>query len=395
LPKLGLRALDVADRRVFLRADLNAPLDRGEVVDDTRLSAVLPTIRHILDARGSIVLASHLGRPRGKPDPKYSLKPVGERLAGLLGRAVPLAPDCVGAEVAARARALEPGGILLLENLRFHAGEEANDDAFARDLAALADCYVDDAFAAAHRAHASIAAITRHVQPAAAGLLMQAELEALGRILESPARPLVAVLGGAKVSDKLVLVENLLSRVDALLVGGGMAYTFLRALGHDVGRSLVEADRVETARRVLDASRRQGTPIVLPVDSVAAEGPDSTVTRVVSVRSIPAGHMGLDIGPATVERFAEPLRRARTIVWNGPMGVFEREPFAAGTLALARAMAEASAFTVVGGGDTVSAVRRAGVEAKIGYISTAGGAFLEFLEGRKLPGVEALTDAAP
>jgi phosphoglycerate kinase len=393
LPKLGLRALDLADKRVFLRADLNAPLDRGEVVDDTRLAAVVPTIRHILHARGSIVLASHLGRPGGKPDPRYSLRPVGERLAALLGRPLPLAPDCVGPEVAAQARALERGGILLLENLRFHAEEEANDDGFARDLAALADCYVNDAFAAAHRAHASIAAITRHLKPAAAGLLMQAELEALGRILESPARPLVAVLGGAKVSDKLMLVESLLARVDALLVGGGMAYTFLRALGHDVGRSLVEVDRLETARRVLETSRRRGTPIVLPVDAVAAEGPESSATRVVSVRAIPAAHMGLDIGPATVERFAEPLRRARTIVWNGPMGVFEREPFAAGTLALARAVAEASAFSVAGGGDTVSAIRRAGVEARIDYISTAGGAFLEFLEGRALPGVEALTDA--
>jgi phosphoglycerate kinase len=393
LSKLSIRDVDLADKRVFLRADLNAPLDRGEVADDTRLTAVVPTIRHIFEARGAVVLASHLGRPMGKPDPKYSLKPVGERLAALLGRAVPLAPDCVGPAVSAQARGLEPGGIVLLENLRFHPEEEANDDGFARDLASLADCYVNDAFAAAHRAHASIAAITRHLKPAVAGLLMRAELEALGRILESPARPLVAVLGGAKVSDKLTLVENLLARVDALLVGGGMAYTFLRALGHDVGRSLVEVDRIETARRVLEASRRQGTPIVLPVDAVVADGPDSSTTRVVSVRAIPAAQMGLDIGPATVERFAETLARARTVVWNGPMGVFEKEPFAAGTRAVALTVAKVSAFSVVGGGDTVSAVRRAGVEAKIGYISTAGGAFLEFLEGRKLPGVEALTEA--
>jgi len=393
LPKLSLRELDLAGRRVFLRADLNAPLDRGAVADDTRLSAVVPTIRHIWDAGGSVVLASHLGRPAGRPDPKYSLKPVGERLAALLDRPVPLAPDCVGAEVAALARALEPGQLLLLENLRFHAEEEANDDAFARDLAALGECYVDDAFAAAHRAHASIAAITRHLKPAAAGLLMQAELEALGRILESPARPMVAVLGGAKVSDKLMLVEHLLARVDALLIGGGMAYTFLRALGHDVGRSLVEAERVETARRVLEAARRQGTRITLPVDAVVAEGVDSPSGRPTGIREIPSAQMGLDIGPATVERFAEALKAARTIVWNGPMGVFEREPFAAGTLAVARAVVAAPAFSVIGGGDTVSAVRRAGVAEKIGYISTAGGAFLEFLEGRALPGVEALTDA--
>jgi phosphoglycerate kinase len=393
LPKLGLRELDLAGRRAFVRADLNAPLDGGAVADDTRLAAVLPTIRHILDARGSVVLASHLGRPKGQPDPKYSLKPVGERLATLLDRPVSLAPDCVGAEVTAMARALEPGQVLLLENLRFHAEEEANDDGFARALAALGDCYVNDAFAAAHRAHASIAAITRHLKPAAAGLLMQAELEALGRILEAPAHPLVALLGGAKVSDKLMLVENLLARVDALLVGGGMAYTFLRALGHDVGRSLVETDRLETARQVLQSARRQGTRIVLPVDAVVADGLDSPAGRLVGIREIPPAQMGLDIGPATVERFAEVLKSARTIVWNGPMGVFERDPFAAGTVAVARGVAGAGAFSVIGGGDTVSAVRRAGVADKIGYISTAGGAFLEFLEGRTLPGVEALTDS--
>jgi phosphoglycerate kinase len=392
LPKLTVRQLDVSGQRVFLRADLNVPLDRGEVADDTRLTAAIPTIRHVVDAGGRVVLASHLGRPKGAPDPKYSLKPVGERLATLLQRAVPLAPDCVGPEVSAQARALGPGDILLLENLRFHAEEEANDDGFARALAALANCYVNDAFAAAHRAHASIAAITRHLQPAAAGLLMEAELEALGRIFESPARPLVALLGGAKVSDKLMIVENLVARVDALLIGGGMAYTFLRALGHEVGRSLVEPDRIETARRIVESARHQGTQIVLPVDAVVADGVDSPSGRAVGIREIPAAQMGLDIGPRTVDRFREALKSARTIVWNGPLGVFERDPFAAGTLAVARAVAEASAFTVVGGGDTVSAIRRAGVEAKIGYISTAGGAFLEFLEGRTLPGVEALTD---
>jgi phosphoglycerate kinase len=393
LPKLSLRELDLAGRRAFVRADLNAPLAEGAVADDTRLAAVVPTIRHILEAGGSVVLASHLGRPKGKPDPKYSLKPVGERLAALLDRPVPLAPDCIGTEVAAMAQALEPGQILLLENLRFHAEEEANDDGFARALAALGDCYVNDAFAAAHRAHASIAAITRHLKPAAAGLLMQAELEALGRILESPARPVVALLGGAKVSDKLMLVENLLARIDALLAGGGMAYTFLRALGHDVGRSLVEADRIDTARQILQSARRQGTRIVLPVDAVVADGLESPSGRLVGIREIPAAQMGLDVGPATVERFAESLKSAKTIVWNGPMGVFERDPFAAGTIAVARAVADAAAFSVIGGGDTVSAVRRAGVADKIGYISTAGGAFLEFLEGRTLPGVEALTDS--
>ena len=394
MTKLSIEQLDLGERRVFLRADLNVPLEGEAVSDDTRLTAVMPTIQHALKQGAAVVLASHLGRPRGKPAPDFSLKPVAERLAVLLGRTVPLAPDCVGAETEARARALRAGELLLLENLRFHAEEEANDDGFARQLTALADCYVNDAFAAAHRAHASIAAITHHVQPAAAGLLMRRELEALTRILERPERPLVAILGGAKVSDKLALVEHLLERVDALLIGGGMAFTFLRALGHDVGRSLVEADRVETARRVLEGARRRGVALVLPVDAVVAPGIDSTEGRAVGIRDIPPTHMGLDIGPRSVDRFATSLRAARTIVWNCPMGVFEKAPFAAGTLGLARAVVEGPAFSVVGGGDTVAAVTRAWVAGRIGYISTAGGAFLEFLEGRTLPGVEALTEAA-
>ena len=391
--KLSIEQVELAGRRVFLRADLNAPLEHGVVSDDTRLTAVLPTIRHALDRGASVVLASHLGRPKGGPDSKYSLAPVATRLAALLERPVPLAPDCVGEQVEELAGALQPGQLLLLENLRFHPEEEANDDAFARRLAGLADVYVNDAFAAAHRAHASIAAITRHLQPAAAGLLMRRELEALGRILESPARPLVAVLGGAKVSDKIALVEHLLARVDVLVIGGGMAFTFLRALGHGVGKSLVETDRIETARGTLETARRRGVQIVLPVDAVVAAGLDSPSGRAVSVRDIPADQMGLDLGPLSVERFAAVVRTAKTIVWNGPMGVFEKPAFATGTVALARAVAESSAFTVIGGGDTVAAVNQAGVAARIGYISTAGGAFLEFLEGRPLPGVEALTEA--
>jgi phosphoglycerate kinase len=392
--KLSIEQLDLGGRRVFLRADLNVPLDGTAVADDTRLTAVIPTIEHALKGGAAVVLASHLGRPKGKPAPQYSLRPIADRLGALLGRPIPLAPDCVGPETEARARQVQPGEILLLENLRFHAEEEANDDGFARQLAALADCYVNDAFAAAHRAHASIEAITRHLQPAAAGLLMRRELETLTRILDRPERPLVAILGGAKVSDKLALVEHLLERVDALLIGGGMAFTFLRAMGHDVGRSLVEADRVETARRVLESARRRGVQLVLPVDAVVAEGVDSPEGRAVGIREIPPASMGLDIGPLTVARFATVLRTARTIVWNGPMGVFEKPAFAEGTLALARTVADGPAFTVVGGGDTVAAVARAGVVERIGYISTAGGAFLEFLEGRKLPGVEALTEAA-
>jgi phosphoglycerate kinase len=392
--KLSIEQLDLGGRRVFLRADLNAPLEGGTVSDDTRLRAVVPTIQYATSRGAAVVLASHLGRPKGRPTPDASLRPVAEHLERLLAQPVPLAPDCVGAEVTEQVQGLKPGEVLLLENLRFHKEEEVNDEGFARALAVLGDCYVNDAFAAAHRAHASIAAITKFLQPAAAGLLMQKELSALGRIVEHPERPLAAVLGGAKVSDKLALVEHLLSQVDALLVGGGMAFTFLRALGHDVGRSLLESDQIETARRVLDSGRRRGVPIVLPVDVVVAAGPDSATGSVVGIREIPAALAGLDVGPLTVERFAATLSSARTIVWNGPMGVFEKRPFAGGTLGVARAVAAASAFSIVGGGDTVAAVNAAGVADRIGYLSTAGGAFLEFLEGRTLPGVQALTEVA-
>ena len=378
---------------MFLRADLNAPLEAGAVSDDTRLRGVVPTIQYALDHGASVVLASHLGRPKGGPEPKYSLRPVAERMATLLGRPVELAPDCVGPETSALATALQPGQVLLLENLRFHPEEEANDDGFAQRLAGLAEVYVDDAFAAAHRAHASIAAITRYLKPAAAGLLMKRELEALTRLLEAPERPLAAVLGGAKVSDKIALVEHLLARVDALLIGGGMAFTFLRALGHSIGKSLVEPDRIEMARATLETARRRGVQVVLPVDAVVADGLDSPSGRAVSIREIPDGQMGLDIGPLTVDRFAATLKTAKTIVWNGPMGVFEKAPFAAGTVGVARAVVGGSAFSVIGGGDTIAAVNQAGVADRIGYISTAGGAFLEFLEGRTLPGVEALTEA--
>lgn len=394
MAKLTIERLDLDGRHVFLRADLNAPLDGGAVSDDTRLRAVVPTIQYATSRGAAVVLASHLGRPQGRPTPDASLRPVAERLEVLLAQPVPLAPDCVGSEVTERAQSLKPGQVLLLENLRFHKEEEVNDEGFARALAALGDCYVNDAFAAAHRAHASIAAITKFLQPAAAGLLMQKELSALTRIMERPERPLAAVLGGAKVSDKLALVENLLARVDTLLIGGGMAFTFLRSLGHGVGRSLLEGEQIDTARRILNTARRRGVPVVLPVDVVVAAGPDSPTGSVVGIREIPASLMGLDIGPLTVERFAAALKPARTIVWNGPLGVFEKRAFAEGTLGVARAVAAASAFSVVGGGDTVAAVNVAGVADRIGYISTAGGAFLEFLEGRPLPGVQALTEAS-
>ena len=387
--------MELAGKRVFLRVDFNVPLEDGRVTEDTRIRAALPTIEYCLKAGAAVLLASHLGRPKGTPDPRYSLRPVAAKLEELLGRPVPLLPDCVGPEVEAAAAALKPGEVVLLENLRFHAEEEANDPGFARRLASLADVYVDDAFAAAHRAHASTEGIARILHPAAAGLLMARELEALGRIFENPEHPFMAVLGGAKVSDKLGLVEHLLARVDAVLIGGGMAYTFLVALGHDVGRSLLEPDRVEAARAMLGRARALGVRVRLPVDLVAASGPDSVEgIRVVSVREMPRDLMGLDIGPVTVAQFAATLASARTIVWNGPLGVFEKAPFAAGTLGIARAVANSAAFSVIGGGDTIAAVHQAGVAERIGYISTAGGAFLEFLEGRTLPGVAALDEAA-
>ncbi len=395
MPKRSIEDVELRDRRVFVRVDFNVPLGRdGEVAEDARIRAALPTLERIR-ARGAraIVVASHLGRPRGRPDPRYSMAPVARRLAGLLGEPVPLAPDCVGPAVEKQAGALPPGGLLLLENLRFHAGEEANDPAFAEALARLGEVYVDDAFAAAHRAHASIEGITRHLRPAVAGLLMARELAALGRIFDAPARPLVAILGGAKVSDKLALIDSLLGRVDRLLVGGGMAFTFLRAQGLEIGRSLLEPELLDRARALADAARARGVDLRLPVDTVVAESPDAAAGAVVPTHAIPVDRMGLDIGPATVARFTEGLVDSRTIVWNGPMGVFERAPFAGGTLGLARAVAAAPALSVVGGGDTVAAVQQAGVAERIGYLSTGGGAFLEYLEGRTLPGVAALDDA--
>lgn len=387
--------MELAGKRVFLRVDFNVPLEDGRVAEDTRIRAALPTIELCLKAGAAVLLASHLGRPKGKPDLRASLRPVATKLEELLGRPVPLLPDCVGPEVEAAAAALKPGEAVLLENLRFHAEEEANDPAFARRLALLADVYVNDAFAAAHRAHASTEGIARILHPAAAGLLMARELEALGRIFESPERPVMTVLGGAKVSDKLGLVEHLLARVDVVLIGGGMAYTFLAALGHDVGRSLLEPDRIEAARAILGRARALGVRVRLPVDLVVARGPDSVEgIRVVSVRDMPGDLMGLDIGPVTVAQFTALLASAKTIVWNGPLGVFEKAPFSAGTLGIARAVAGSAAFSVIGGGDTIAAVHQAGVAEKIGYISTAGGAFLEFLEGQTLPGVAALDEAA-
>jgi phosphoglycerate kinase len=391
--KRTVEEIDVAGRRVFLRVDFNVPLtEGGEVAEDARIRGVLPTIELLRKAGARVVLASHLGRPKGGPDPRYSLRPVAARLSQLVGETVALAPDCIGSTVETQARDLRPGGLLLLENLRFHPEEEKNDPAFAKALAALGDVYVDDAFAAAHRAHASTEGITRFLRPAVAGLLMKQELEALGRVFDAPARPLVAILGGAKVSDKLKLVESLLARVDRLLIGGGMAFTFLKAQGHEVGRSLLESDLIPAAARLLETAQARGAELRLPVDTVVAPAVDAGAGEVVPVTAIPADRMGLDIGPATVAAFAAVIRESRTVVWNGPMGVFERAPWAAGTLGVARAVAEAPGLTVVGGGDTVAAVEQAGVARRIGYLSTGGGAFLEYLEGRTLPGVAALDE---
>jgi phosphoglycerate kinase len=396
--KLSIRDLQMAGGRVFIRVDFNVPLEGARVADDTRIRETLPTLRFAAERGARLVLASHLGRPKGKPDAKYSLRPVAAKLSELLGKPVALAEDCVGADAESRSRALADGEMLLLENVRFHAGEEKNDEAFSRQLARLSDgLFVCDAFGSAHRAHASVAGITRFVRQAAAGLLMEKELAYLGKAVTDPERPLVAVLGGAKVSDKIEVVRNLMRLADALLIGGAMAYTFLKSEGVPVGRSLVEDDKLSLARDLLSEARSGKARFLLPVDHVVASGPDDAAPAAVDIGATPPDKMGLDVGPKTVAQFRGEVMRARTIVWNGPLGMFEREAFAAGTMEMARAVADATsagATSIIGGGDSVAAVHRAGVADKISHISTGGGASLEFLAGRKLPGVEALTDKA-
>ena len=394
LRKRSIQDISLRGKRVFMRVDFNVPLDaQGRVTDDTRIQASVPTIRYATESGAKVILASHLGRPAGKPDPKYSLEPVGARLAGLLGQDVMMAGDCVGPGVEALVARMQEGDVLLLENLRFHAGEEQNDPSFARQLARLADVYVNDAFGTAHRAHASTAGITRFVSTAVAGLLMQAELEHLGKLLTAPARPFIAILGGAKVSDKLGLILHLLPRLDQVLIGGGMAYTFLRAQGTPVGSSLVEEEKLEAAREILDQAASLGVTLRLPEDHVVAPRLEAAApTQVVPRDGIPSGWMGGDIGPQTLATFTQAISAANTIVWNGPLGVCEIEAFAQGTRAIAHAVASAQATTIVGGGDTVAAVNQAGVAERITHISTGGGAFLELLEGRELPGVMALMD---
>jgi phosphoglycerate kinase len=388
--KKTVRDIDVAGKRVLVRIDFNVPLEHGAVGDDTRIRAALPTIQYLIDHKAKTILCSHLGRPKGKPVSAYSLGPVGARLSQLLKREVRTAPDCVGPVVQDLVHALRPGEVLLLENLRFHPEEEANEAGFVRALAALADVYVDDAFGSAHRAHASTAGVAERL-PAVAGFLMERELTFLGRALADPARPFVAILGGAKVSDKIAVIDNLLGKVDTLLIGGGMANTFLKAQGKEVGDSLVENDKLDIAGTLL---RNGNDKLILPVDAVIADRFDAQAQwRGVDVDDVPPGWRIVDIGPKTIERFKEHLRGARTVVWNGPMGVFEMTPFAEGTFAIARALAELSgATTIIGGGDSAAAVEQAGVAERVTHISTGGGASLEFLEGRELPGVAVLQD---
>ena len=386
-----IRDLAVAGRRVFIRVDFNVPLEHGRITDDTRIRAALPTINAALKGGATVILASHLGRPKGKPNPEFTLKPVADHLARLLGRSVAFAPDSIGPAAAEVIRA-NPGGVVLLENLRFHAEEEKNDASFAKALADLADVYVNDAFGSAHRAHASTEGIVHHVKQSAAGLLMADEVQYLGKALGSPEKPFVAILGGAKVSDKLEVIENLIERVDALLIGGAMAYTFLKAQGRPVGKSLVEDDLLDTARGLLDRARRAGVELMLPVDHVVAPTLDASApTATLKVDDPAIGErMGLDIGPETTAAYARVISTARTVVWNGPMGVFEMEPFAAGTIGVAKAVAAVKGTTIIGGGDSVAAVTQAGVADRMTHISTGGGASLEFLGGRTLPGVAAL-----
>jgi phosphoglycerate kinase len=395
--KLTIKDLDLRGKRVFIRVDFNVPLKDGVVTDDTRIRETLPTLKLAIEKGARLVLASHLGRPKGGPDPKYSVKPAAKKLEELLGKPVAFASDCVGPEAEAKSKELKDGDVLVLENVRFHPEEEKNDENFSKQLAALCDgVFVCDAFGSAHRAHSSVVGITKFVKQAAAGLLMEKELAYIGKAISNPARPFVAILGGAKVSDKIEVVENLMKIADAMLIGGGMAYTFLKAQGLTIGKSLVEKDKIELAKKILADAKAKNFKLLLPVDHVIApEFKADAPATTVAVTATPADQMGLDIGPKTIEAYSAEIAKAKTIVWNGPMGVFEMPAFAKGTLAIAKAVAAATtsgATSIIGGGDSVAAVHQAGIADKISHISTGGGASLEFLGGRKLPGVEALTN---
>ena len=403
MPKLTIRDIDLTNKRLFIRVDFNVPLtdDGSTITDDTRIKATLPTLKYALEHKAKVILASHLGRPKGKVNPKYSLRPVVDRLRELLDKElgaavnVAFAPDCVGDVAVEMSRQLESGQVLLLENLRFHAEEEANDEGFSKSLAALADVYVNDAFGSAHRAHASTEGMTHFVQPAAAGLLMEKEITYLGKALEAPEKPFVAIIGGSKISGKIDVIDNLLDKVDTLVVVGGMAYTFQRALGVATGRSLVEEDKIDLAKNALAKAKAKGVNLLLPVDNILADNftPDANTKEWDTSVDFPADWQGLDIGPKSVAAIEKVVAEAKTIVWNGPAGVFEFPRFAVGTNAIAKAVAaNKKAISIIGGGDSVSAINQAGVADQITHISTGGGASLEFLEGKKLPGVVALTE---
>jgi phosphoglycerate kinase len=395
--KITIQDLELRGKRVFIRVDFNVPLKDGVVTDDTRIRETLPTLKLAIHKGGRLVLASHLGRPKGGPDPKYSLKPAARKLEELIGKPVAFASDCVGPEAEAQSKALKDEEILLLENVRFHPEEEKNDESFSKQLAALCDgLFVSDAFGSAHRAHASVVGITRFVKQSAAGLLMEKEITYVGKAVSNPGRPFVAILGGAKVSDKIEVVENLMKIADAMLIGGGMAYTFLKAQGFVIGKSLVEEDKLDLARKILADAKQRNFKFLLPLDNVVApEFKPDAPSKVVDSNAMPADQMGLDIGPKTIEAYKVEIARAKTIVWNGPMGVFEMPAFAKGTLEIAKAVAAATgsgATSIIGGGDSVAAVQQSGLANQISHISTGGGASLEFLGGRKLPGVEVLTN---
>jgi phosphoglycerate kinase len=392
-PVRSLDAIDPAGKRVFVRVDFNVPLKDGTITDATRIDATLPTIRRLLEKKARVILASHLGRPKGQPKPDCSLKPVATALSQKLGRPVTLAPDCVGPEAERVVGAMKDGDVVLLENLRFHAEEEKNDPAFAAQLAKLADVYVNDAFGAAHRAHASTAGMVKHFTERAAGLLLAREAEVLGRLLASAEKPFVSILGGAKVSDKIGVIDHLLAKVQSFVIGGAMAYTFLKAQGKPIGRSRVEEDKLDLARETLARASKAGVKVLLPVDHLAADKPEAGArTQIVSADAFPDDMLGVDIGPKTAELYAKEIAAARTVLWNGPMGIFEIDAFSKGTMAIADALAASKGTTVVGGGDSVAALARAGKTDAVTHVSTGGGASLEFLEGKTLPGLAALED---